>query len=177
MKRLIWLTMIGLATSLPSPAQTAANPVVSSAREIYSRQAKYVVAAFETMPVDKYSYKPTPEQMSFGKMATHLIAANNHVCAMLTTAPAPPESKLTETDSKGTLLTAIKASFDYCDKAMDGLQDSQLGDTITFFRGAKKPRARALFELTGDLEDHYAQMAMYLRLNHITPPSAMPSSK
>ena len=32
----------------------------------------------------------------------------------------------------------------------------------------------ALFELTTDLEDHYSQMAGYLRLNGLTPPSAKP---
>jgi hypothetical protein len=57
---------------------------------------------------------------------------------------------------------------------MAGLKDSQLGETVTFFRGARVPRARALFELTGDLEDHYSQMAGYLRLNNLTPPSAQP---
>ncbi|MEO6802037.1 MAG: hypothetical protein ABI197_02195, partial [Granulicella sp.] len=73
------------------------------------------------------------------------------------------------------LVAAVKASFGYCDQALANLQDAQLGDTITFFRGAKKPRARALLELTGDLEDHYSQMAGYLRMNHLIPPSAAPA--
>jgi hypothetical protein len=50
--------------------------------------------------------------------------------------------------------------------------DAQLGDTITYFGGAKKPRARALVELTDDLEDHYSQLASYLRLKGMLPPSA-----
>jgi len=58
-----------------------------------------------------------------------------------------------------------------------GLKDSRLGDTITYFRGARVPRARALIELTDDLEDHYSQMAGYLRLNNLLPPSATPATK
>lgn len=33
------------------------------------------------------------------------------------------------------------------------------------------PRARALIELTDDLKDHYSQLASYLRLNGMLPPS------
>jgi hypothetical protein len=32
-------------------------------------------------------------------------------------------------------------------------------------------RARAIVGVAGDWEDHYAQMAMYLRLNGILPPT------
>jgi uncharacterized damage-inducible protein DinB len=171
MIRSLWFPIVVLAISAALPAQTA-NPIVSSAKEIYTQQAKYIVAAFEEMPTEKYSYSPTPQQMSFAKIATHIVLANQHVCAMLSGSPAPETAKLSESDSKETLVSAVKGSFTFCDKAVDSLQDSQLGDTITFFGGAKKPRARALFELTGDLEDHYSQMAGYLRLNGLTPPSA-----
>ena len=171
MIRSLWFPIVALAISAALPAQTA-NPIVSSAKEIYTQQKKYIVAAFEEMPSEKYSFSPTPQQMSFAKIATHIVLANHHVCAMLSSGPAAEAAKLSESDSKETLISAVKDSFTFCDKAVDGLQDSQLGDTITFFGGAKKPRARALLELTGDLEDHYSQMAGYLRLNGLTPPSA-----
>ena len=173
MKTSLWLTIVALATSVSLPAQTT-NPIVSSAKEIYTRQAKYIVAAFEEMPAEKYSYHPTPPQQSFAKLALHIVEVNGLVCTMLSGSPAPVTAKLSDGDSKQTLITAVKGSFAFCDKAVGNLQDSQLGDTITFFGGAKKPRARALFELTVDLEDHYSQMAGYLRLNGLTPPSATP---
>ncbi len=157
----------------PAPAIETKNPVVWAANDVYARQAKYIVAAAELMPADKYSYKPTPEQLSFGRIIAHIAQSNTGICAMLSGTPATPP-KLAETDPKDTLIAALKASFDACDKTFAALQDSQLGDTITFFRGAKVPRARALIEITGDLEDHYSQMAGYLRLNGIIPPSAQP---
>jgi hypothetical protein len=176
MKPLLYLATALLAT-LPALAQTAApaNPVADAAREIYARQSKYIVAAFDQMPADKYTYSPTPGQMSFAKLAIHITGANNHVCAMLTTLPAPPEPKLTPADSKDALIAAVKDSFAYCDKALPGLKDASLGDTINYFRNTKATRARALFELTNDLEDHYSQMAGYLRMNNLTPPSAAPA--
>jgi uncharacterized damage-inducible protein DinB len=172
-KRSLWFAIVALASSVALPAQTA-NPIVSSAKEIYTRQAKYIVAAFEEMPAEKYGYSPTPPQQSFAKLALHIVEVNGQVCAMLSGGPAPAAKKLSVSDPKETLVTAVKGSFAFCDKAVDGLRDSQLGDTITFFGGPQKPRARALFELTTDLEDHYSQMAGYLRLNGLIPPSATP---
>jgi uncharacterized damage-inducible protein DinB len=174
------LTLVGLATSAalqaqtpaPAPVYSATNPVVSSAREIYDRQSKFIVLAAEQMPAEKYTYKPTADQWTYGKIIAHVTQANNAVCAMLSDTPAPTGAKLAETDSKEVLGAALKASFTFCDKALTALPDSKLGDTITYFRNTHPPRARALFELTDDLEDHYSQMASYLRLNGMVPPSA-----
>jgi uncharacterized damage-inducible protein DinB len=173
MRSFVCLALMTLAAPLAN-AQTTANPVVSSAKQIVTRQSGFIVAAAEEMPPDKYSYHPTADQWTFGKIVAHITQGNNAVCGMLSDTPAPQGPKVSETDSKDVLLGALKASFDFCDKALANLQDAKLGDTVTFFRGAQVPRARALFELTGDLEDHYSQLAGYLRLSGLTPPSAKP---
>jgi len=157
-----------------APAIVTANPVMWSANQIYTRQAKYILDSAEAMPADKYGFHPTPEQKSFGWIVSHLAGSNGGLCAMLSDGKAPDSVKVAETASKPELQAALKASFDYCDPIMAGLTDAKLADTITFFRGAKVPRSRAMIEITGDLMDHYSQMAMYLRLNGVTPPSAAP---
>jgi uncharacterized damage-inducible protein DinB len=173
----ISLAMIAPMASLAN-AQATSNPVVSSAKELFTRQSGYIVKAAEEMPADKYSYHPTADQWSFGRIIAHIIQGNNAVCAMLSDAPQPQGPKVSETDSKDPkehkdiLIGALQVSFQFCDKALANLQDAKLGDTVTFFRGTQVPRARALFELIGDLEDHYAQLAAYLRLCGLTPPSA-----
>ena len=166
--------MCAMTLATAAFAQETADPVVSSAREIVTRQSGYIERAAEAMPADKYSYKPTAEQMSFGKVISHIVAANYHVCSMLTDKPAPQGSALAETTPKEQLVAALTSSLDYCNAAFAQLKDSQLGDTISFLGGAKKPRARAMLEVVADLEDHYSQMAMYMRLNGIIPPSAAP---
>lgn len=173
MKRSHWFAIVALTSSAALHAQTA-NPIVSGAKEIYTRQEKYIVAAFEEMPANKYSYSPTPQQQSFAKLAVHIAEVNSEVCALLSGSPVPATAKLSGSSSKEALVTAVKGSFAFCDKAVNHLQDSQLTDTITFFDEGKKPRARALFELVVDLENHYAQMAGYLRINGLLPPSAKP---
>ena len=164
--------MVLAVASACALAQDASNPVVSSAKAIFQRQAGYIVAAAQQMPAGKYGYHPTPEQWTYGKIVSHVIQANFGVCGMLMgdgPGKAPP---VTDQTPKDQLLPILKQSFDSCQKALDGLKDSSLGETITFFRGTKAPRARALLELTDDLEDHYSQLASYLRLNGMIPPSA-----
>jgi hypothetical protein len=184
MKLLLTLTLSSFAatpallaqapTPAPMPAAATANPVVWSANEMYARSAKNIVAAAEEMPADKLAYKPTPDQITYGHILSHLAQSNGGLCAILSGSPAPAATKVADSASKDELVTALKASFAFCDTTMAGLTDAKLADTVTFFRGAQVPRARALLELTGDLMDHYSQMAGYLRLNGMLPPSAQP---
>jgi uncharacterized damage-inducible protein DinB len=169
MRRLLLLATIALTAN----AQTTVNPVVTTAKEIFVRQSKFIVAAAEEMPAEKYSYHPTPDQWSFAKISAHIALSGNAICSMLSDA-TPPAGKVSESDSKEAIVAALKTSFAFCDQSLAKLTDAQLGDTITYFRGEKKPRARALIELTDDLEDHYSQLAGYLRLSGLTPPSAQP---
>jgi len=164
----------GQATTTTGPMM--ANPVVWSAHEIYARQSRLLVAAAEQMPEEKYGYKPTPEQLTFGRIISHVAQSNGSLCALLSDTKAPAALTVSETPPKAALVAALKASFDYCGPVIDGLQDAKLGDAINY-HGARVPRARALIELTDDLEDHYSQMAGYLRLGGMLPPSAMPGMR
>lgn len=177
-RKLILLTAICMAAPFAAHAQSStANPVVASAKEIFDRQSKYIIASADEMPADKYSYRPTPGQWTFGKVISHVTQANFGVCAIFSDTTAPQDWKVTETDPKEKLTPALRASLDFCSQALANLQDAKLGDTVKFFGGRQVPRARALLELTDDLEDHYSQLASYLRLNGMLPPSATPAKQ
>jgi uncharacterized damage-inducible protein DinB len=177
LRKLAWITLICVAAPGIARAETKeTNPVAVSVREVYNRHSKYIVAAAEEMPAEKYGYRPTAEEGSFGQIIAHVAQVNLAVCSMISDIPTPNPPKLSETDPKEALTAALKASFDFCDQAVAKLQYASLGDTITFFRGAKKPRSRAVVELVDDLNDHYSQLAIYLRLNGMVPPSAKPQS-
>ncbi len=48
--------------------QEAKNPISNVLREMLPSRAKNTVGAIEEMPADKFNYKPTPEQMTFGHL-------------------------------------------------------------------------------------------------------------
>lgn len=162
--------------SAPLPAEATANPVVWSAKTLYQRDAKNMVAAAEEMPADKYSYRPTADQWTFGKLVSHVAQSNGGLCGALSGTAAPASLQVSETASKADLVTALRASFDFCGTALDGLTDAKLGETVTVFHRTM-PRAMTLVLLPADLADHYSQMAAYLRLNGMLPPSAQKKSR
>jgi uncharacterized damage-inducible protein DinB len=149
----------------------AQNPVSDALRSELAGQAKNTIAAAEEMPADKYGYKPTDAQVPFGHWVSHAAGANYFICSRLTNATAP-ESGVKETDPKDKLIEALKKSFDYCTAQLPKLQDSQLGEEVTMFRDRKMTKGAAVLDLSADWADHYSQMATYLRLNGLLPPTA-----
>jgi len=164
---------LALAQS-PAPAAPTKDPVATSLRMLVQRSQNNTVGAIESMPADKFSFKPTPDQMPFAHLVVHIAESNNLLCSKAADVPAPKVDELKETDSKDKLLAAVKASFTFCSDALMKMDDSKLGDSVELFGGRQFPRAMAALGLASGWADHYAAAAQYLRLNGILPPSAQP---
>jgi len=158
-------------------AQTAApstSPVADALRQSLARNSKNMTAAVEAMPPEKFSFKPTASQNSYGHLSVHIAESNFRFCSAVSGVAAPEQSKLTETDSKDKLVAAVRASFDFCASSLAKFDDSHLADSIELFPGRTFTRAAAVLILAGSWSYHYSEQAMYLRLNNILPPSAQP---
>lgn len=149
------------------------NPVTTVIKEIMPRQARNLQAAVETMPAEKFSFKPTDPQVTFGHLVAHMIESNYYLCAKASDSVQPKNPQPKETD-KDALLAALKSSFDFCTASLAKVDDSKLGDTIQAYGGRDVARAWSLIALTNDWADHYSAAAMYLRLNGLLPPTAQP---
>ncbi|MFZ0635117.1 MAG: DinB family protein [Candidatus Acidiferrales bacterium] len=179
MKNLIQLGLALALIAVPAMAQekaapmgkTEANPVSSHLREVVAENAKNMVAAAEEMPADKYSFQPTPQQMTFAHLVVHATRANFYLCSKISGAAAP-ESKVAETEGKDKLVAALKSSFDFCTASFAKIDDSNLGDVLPYFGGETISRGGMMMDLDGDYSDHYAMAAMYLRATGLLPPTA-----
>jgi DinB family protein len=174
MKRILILAILAAAAPALASAQQNAplsNPVSNTVKNMVAQRAKAIIAGADEMPADKYSYHPTPDQMTFGHLIMHLAQSNNFLCSAIAGTKPPEQEKLADTDSKDKLVTALKSSFDYCSGVLDKATDANLGEMVSMFRG-QAPRARVMVGLVADLYDHYSQEAAYLRMNGLTPPSA-----
>ena len=80
MSRYFVFLAVLLSCSVSSIAQTK-SPVSDVIRDVVASRQKNVVAAIEAMPADKFGYKPTADQMTFGHLAQHIVEANNFFCA------------------------------------------------------------------------------------------------
>lgn len=152
--------------------QSNSNPVSEAVRSIVTRHATLMVAAADEMPTDKYSYRPTPDQMTFGHLVMHIAESNESLCSKISGMEAPSHAKLADTDPKDTLVDALKNSFSFCSTALAKVNDADLGQSVQLFGGRSFTKAFAMIALTDDLYDHYSAQAAYLRLNGKLPPSA-----
>jgi uncharacterized damage-inducible protein DinB len=165
------LALLCATAVVAQESKSSSNPVSDTVRSMIANQSKNLTAAAEAMPADKYSYKPTEQQMTFGGLVEHIAKANNFFCSKLTSQAAPSD-KISDKDPKDKLVAALKGSFSYCETALKGVQDSQLGEQVVLFGGHPAPKAAALVNLAGSWADHYGAEAFYLRLNGILPPTA-----
>lgn len=161
-----------IASSQATMAAASANPVSDAFRDYAKSSAKNLIAAAEAFPADKYSYKPTPAQMSVGDIVVHLAQGNDYLCGTIGGVKAPTRTKVAATDSKETLMARLRETFAFCDQALASLSDASMGEQLPFFGGRKMSRAAIVTLTTGDWADHYSQYANYLRLNGMLPPTA-----
>ena len=58
------------------------NPLSNEARMSWNRTKGNLLGAAEKMPADAYSFKPTPESMSFQDLVTHTADSGMGACSM-----------------------------------------------------------------------------------------------
>jgi DinB family protein len=174
---------VSLAAQQPAAGQPA-NPITTAFRTRTLGLQRNVAQAFDSIPESKFSYKPTPAQLSIGYIAQHLASDNYFFCNNF--GPMKPTLAAEDTataDSvkakwpKEKLVSKLKASLTFCENALAQVNDTNLADQVTMtFGGQSRNTARANMVLGHalDLADHYSQLANYMRLNNILPPSALP---
>jgi uncharacterized damage-inducible protein DinB len=172
-----------LAAQQPS-ATPPANPITLVFRTRTMALQRNLAQAFDSIPESKFTYKPTPAQLTIGYIAQHLASDNYFFCNNFgaTKATRAAEDSTTADSVKAAwpkdrLVSKLKESFAFCESAFAQLDDAKLADQITMtFGGNSRSTTRANMVLghVVDMADHYSQIANYMRLNNMIPPTALP---
>lgn len=183
----VLLALVVLPASLAAqqpPAAPPANPVTTVFRTRTLAQQRTLAQAFDSIPERLFSYRPTPAQLTIGYIAQHLATDNYLFCnafgdmkATRATEDTATADSVKATWPKAKLVAQLNASFTFCENALAQLDDAKLGDQVTMtFRGQSRTVTRAGMVLghTLDMADHYSQIANYMRLNNMIPPTALP---
>lgn len=175
---------LGSTLAAQQPATPPANPITVSFRGRILASHRNLAQAFDSIPANLFSYKPTPAQLTIGYIAQHLASDNYLFCNAFGDMKANLQAEDTATpDSvkatwpKDKLVTKLKASFDFCAAAFVQLNDASLADQVTLTFGGNSrtvTRSNMVLGHALDMADHYSQLANYMRLNGILPPTALP---
>jgi hypothetical protein len=173
----------GLLAQPAAPGPTA-NPITTVFRTRTMGLQRNLAQAFDSIPAGKFTYRPTPAQLTIGYIAQHLASDNYFFCnnfgAMKATIPAADSATADSVKAmwpKDSLVAKVKASFAFCEAAFAQLDDKNLAESITMTFGGNSrvvPRANMVLGHALDMADHYSQLANYMRLNNILPPTALP---
>ena len=174
---------VSLLAQAPGGSQPA-NPITAAFHGRILGLQRNLAQAFDSIPESKFSYKPTPAQLSIGYVAQHLASDNYFFCGNFgPMKPTLAAEDTTTADSvkanwpKEKLVSKLKASLSYCEQALGQVNDGNLAESVTMhFGGQSRSTSRAAMVLGHalDLADHYSQIANYMRLNNILPPTALP---
>jgi len=138
-----------------------------------SRQFTLDVA--NAMPADSYSFKPSPEEMTFGEQMIHIAVGNAFRFNQITGVPAPFPIDLSKTPpaDKQSATKMLEQSFDYVIAVLPQITAEQLKRTwhIPSWKGRTDPDGRAMIlNMFVHTAHHRAQCEVYLRAKGIKPP-------
>lgn len=180
----ILLFAVPVSLSAQPPAGPQPNPITTVFKTRTIGLQRNIAQAFDSIPESKFGYKPTPAQLTIGYIAQHLVSDNTLFCnafgdmkrTQATDETATADS-VKATWPKAKLVTLLKDSFAFCENAFAQVDDAKLADVVSLTFGGNTrsvPRAQMVLGHALDIADHYSQLANYMRLINMLPPTALP---
>jgi uncharacterized damage-inducible protein DinB len=136
---------------------------------------QFTLDVADAMPAEFYTFKPNPEEMTFGEQMIHIAGANVYRFHEITSIeppfkfdPAHPPA----TDKQSVMRT-LRQSFDYVLNTLPQITPEQLKHTwhIASWKGRTDPDGRAMIlNMFVHTAHHRAQCEVYMRAKGIKPP-------
>jgi len=170
MKKLLLLTLVLLSISSISLAQTG---VIDELIADFERNKTMSLAYIEAMPADKFDYKPSEEVRSFAAQFLHISQGMIGLSSNGTGAtPIYQGENLEATEAyhtKDEVTRIVTESYDFAIKSMKEMDRSKLFEVVV--RGQFEVTRLGWISKTIEHNTHHkGQVAVYLRMNGITPP-------
>jgi hypothetical protein len=150
---------------LSAAALQAQNNLTTTATQRYfSSVRKNLEASADVMPAEKYNFRLTDGQMTFGEWMIHSAQRNFADCATLKSETAPQTAaQLAALKDKAEISKAVKDSFAYCAAALETIDDQKVLATPAM--------TYAFLHIVIHNNEIYGNVVGYLRSSGIVPPS------
>jgi uncharacterized damage-inducible protein DinB len=184
MLRLLMLAFVFACMTLPAFAQTTdvgyadelSPSLAGGVNAMHAAIRRNLAEAAENMPADEYTVRPTPELRTFGQIIGHLVKANFFFCSQAVGEKSPATVDYDQITAKAALVEALNDSFVYCDQVYAATTDAnfsqpvQIADVVGTGSGNTVRGAVLMYNITHNNE-HYGNIAVYMRLKGHVPPS------
>jgi len=166
----------GTCRAQSGPSATASTSPASGARAEFLEEISFYEQRFtrlaETVPADKYNWRPAEGVRSIGEVYAHIVAANYGVARALgTQPPAGVDFKAitAAAGDKAKTVQGLKDSFVHFRKAILALSDADAEKPQKMF-GRETTQRGSFIMISGHIGEHLGQSIAYVRMNGIVPP-------
>jgi len=170
--------LVVAVVAIPSAAHTAKLTSLLDMPEFvrdWQISKQFTIDVANAMPADQYTFKPNPEEMTFGEQMIHIALSNalrfNQITGLPT--PFPIDFNHPPSSEKETVLKLLDQSFDYVIDVLPKITPEQLQRKwhIPSWKGRTDPDGRAMImNMFVHTAHHRAQCEVYLRVKGIKPP-------
>jgi len=157
--------------SAPAPA----NPISESEKGVYAMLGGVLIAAAEKMPEESYAFRPSPDVRSFGQLVGHLADSQYYFCSTASGETKPDSDAEKTKTKKADLVAALKEAVGYCSKTYGAMTDAK-GSEMTKMMNFNLARLTVLAANFAHNYEHYGNMATYMRIRGIIPPTSEKSA-
>jgi uncharacterized damage-inducible protein DinB len=132
----------------------------------------------ETMPEEKFGFKPSEDVFSFAEQFIH-VAQANFLFAAIASGRANPHDKSTGADpmansdlktKKAALLDFAGSSYDFVIESIATVNPAAMGEKVTFHKW-ELTREAAFSKALEHHAHHRGQTVVYFRVNGLKPPA------
>jgi len=185
MLRLLMLAFVFAYVTLPSASAQATDAgyadelspsLAGTAKAMHAKIRRDLAEAAENMPADEYAFRPTPQVRAFGQIIGHVTDANFFFCSQAAGEKSPATADYEQFTDKAVLVKALNDSLAYCDRVYAATTDAsfiqpmQIANVIGMGSTNTVRGAVLMYNITHNNE-HYGNLAVYMRLKGHVPPS------
>ena len=132
----VCMTMCGAAIA-QNPASVPSGPAAEVQRS-YATVKENILKSAGKMPAADYTYKPVADVRTYARVLNHVTEAQLRSCGAVIGPPQTRRPKFHRRQPIRTpIVTALKASFAECDKALSSLTNGDLQDVFTLPQGQR----------------------------------------
>lgn len=156
------------AAALARPAKAAGREATTYLKR-WNIAKEFTLKVADVMPAQDYEFRPNPVEMGFGKLFTHIAAANTRYLARIK--GEMPPMKEPEKADKETTKKFVEECFDWCAGILGPMSDEDMEKSYPGRGNAPAVSGRDLV-LNGFIHTahHRGQAEVYLRVKGLEPP-------
>ena len=126
-----------LVTLLFSFAGFSQNETIDAFLEKWENSKNYLLEIAEAMPEDKYDFRPTEREMSFGEQLVHIKGNMDWLATTYFTSEKFEKKKDENVYSKDEIISMLEKSFNDVTEIVKNTKPESLNQKAEFFAGPK----------------------------------------